>query len=64
MVALISFASSLGVALGPTVAGIFYSLMGYVGPFFAVGGIFLIFALITLSLKWEYDPSSNQTKSR
>lgn len=63
MVAFISLATNLGVAVGPTIAGLLYSIFGYVGPFFTLGSILMIFGFITLAFNWDYDPSTKKGNS-
>ena len=62
-VTLITLSTTMGVAIGPTVAGVFYSLVGYVGPFFVLGSILLVYALLSLSFKWDYDSSPTKPHS-
>ena len=53
-VSLLSFASTLGVAVGPSIAGVLFSLLSYVGPFLVVGGVSLLFTLAIYLLEWDY----------
>ena len=48
VVAITSLASSLGVAIGPTIAGILFSLFGYVGPFVTLGLYLTFYGIIIL----------------
>ena len=40
--------------MGPSIAGVLFSLLGYVGPFLVVGGVSLLFTLAIYLLEWDY----------